>query len=548
MRRRAAAAAIMLALSACQVQNAPTGVAKSARPSTGPGTASATPSAAPTMGASAAPRATASPAGPAASPSPAALERLVAPSGATSKLTGTIKVDATYMVASGAGQILSHNGAQVVAPKGTNLVAAGAGNLVAAGAGNLVAAGGLNLVAAGGLNLVAAGAGNLVAAGGLNYALAQSSAAPAAPAAGQQLPAAGMLISVASLTTRKYLPLGQDGAGQPVYVVLSDATGGYELFVPEGEDENLLVIVQPPGQPDPRLVLNTFTPRAEVARRLVDEDSAIAARYLRTCMIARLDRTLVTDDPRAMTSMFIGDGAAISGIEQILDRFVAFYRGIAKAKGIEPGTTDAKVVTAMSQAIADAALAMLDLEAIEMDPAVTPGWAGDPKAKATVELGAALRELRERGARYLADPADPTRYRERIDAAFLARVNELDREGNPWNEPVPALIQPNRRFLAPADFPAFVVEEYMAPHRDTVWSPLSNLYTYLESDPTVGPSTARAMGDRFSDRVRHSAAAIATTLAVNLTPLADGAEPSTPAGLAAAAAARAFDPASVKPE
>ncbi len=560
--RRGIAIAIMMLVGACQPPGATNGGGKATRtnaapstsPSTAPSAAGPRPKASPAPKASAGTGATAT-----SSAAPITdvtkLGRLQAPPGATSKLTGTIKVDAAYMVSAGAGNILSHNGAQIVAAGGLNMIAAGAGNLVAAGGLNLVAAGGLNLVAAGGLNLVAAGGLNMIAAGAGNalpanagaYALAQ---AATAPRAGDQLPAAGMLVSVASLTTRQYLPLGQDASGQPVYVVLSDASGGYELYVPEGADTNLLVIVQPPGKPDPRLVFNVFTPRAEETRRIVDEDSALGARYLRTCMIARLNETLINDDPAAMMAMFNGEAAAMEGISEILIRFAKYYRAIAISKGIGRDT-DPRVRSAMSQAIADAALAMLDIEGVEMDPVLAPQWTGDRRARAAQVLGAAMRDLRERGARYLADPADPTRYRERIDPAFLAKVNgPQEREVGHFDvSTIPPLIEPNRRILLPADLTTFVIDEYLAPHRDWVWTPLSNLYTWIEPDPAASAAASREAGEQFSNTVRFSAAALAGTLAINLAPLGEGpdAQPGTPAGLAAVAAARAFDPAEERP-
>ena len=552
--RRGLVIALGLMLGACQAPGATDNSVKDRR---GPGTAAsrAPASAAPT--APAAPGATAAPrTGPSATSAPlldlAKLDRLRPPPGATSKLAGTIRVDAAYMVAAGAGNILSHNGAQIVAAGGLNLigadgaslVAAGAGNLVAAGAGNLVAAGGLNLVAGAGGAIVAAGAGNLVGPDPASYTLTQ---AAGAPHAGDQLPAAGMLVSVASLTTRTYLPLGHDAKGEAVYAVLSDADGGYELFVPPGEEANLLVIAQPPGLSSARTVFNVFTPREAAAPRVVDEDAVAGTRYLRVCMIARLATVLVSDDPDELAAMFAGETAAMPGIENVLVSFARYYRAIAVAKGIGP-QTDPRVVEAMAQAIADAALAMLDIDAIEMSEAVTPGWTGDRSARAINVLAEAMTALRERGAAYLRDPADPTRYLERIDAAFLARVNSPKFGDAPPDDPVPPLRDPARRFLTPAEFPAFVLDEYLAPHRDWVWSPLSNLYTFLEPTPGAAPEASRLAGDAWSAQVQHAAGALAGTLALNLAPLGAGAEaqPGTPAGLAAAAAARAFDPAAAR--
>ena len=268
-------------------------------------------------------------------------------------LGGLVRVDAAYIVAAGAGNVLSHNGAQIVAAGGgnilshnggqlvaaggLNLVAAGGLNLVAAGAGNLVAAGGLNLVAAGagnivaagGGNLVAAGAGNLVAAGGGNlvgpdgaslvaagagnmvaagagnlvgpdgasYRLGPQVpgyrlAQAAAPAFGTQLPAAGMLVWVKSLETGNPVPLGLGPDGQPAFAVFTDAAGRYDVHVPAAQRDTVMVVAEVPFRNDRRTGYGILAAQLD-GERAIDEDKALVTRYLRLAARTRFDHFLL---------------------------------------------------------------------------------------------------------------------------------------------------------------------------------------------------------------------------------------------------------------
>lgn len=83
---------------------------------------------------------------------PRAAVLLAPPPGENARLQGTVTIDANYLVAAGAGNVISQAG----------------GPLVAAGAGNLVGPDGASLVGPDGATLVAAGGGNVVASEGLN--------------------------------------------------------------------------------------------------------------------------------------------------------------------------------------------------------------------------------------------------------------------------------------------------------------------------------------------------------------------------------------------
>ncbi len=298
-------------------------------------------------GAGRSPVASPGPAGPKAPAPPSVLRR---PTGAAVPLTGTVRMDASYLVAAGAGNVLGQGTGQIVAAGGLNLigadgasligadgasligadgaslvgadgasiVAAATGNVIALGglaagalapadaSGNLVAAGGLNLigadgaslvgadgaslVGADGASLVGADGASLVGADGASFRLAQAQPQPQAPTpvAGTQLPAAGLRVSVVRLSDHTYLPLGLDAAGQPVHAVYSNAQGAYEVWIPATERGNVAVVASVPGQTDARLNLNLLTEPGQGGALAVDEVSALTARYLRLGLTRRL--------------------------------------------------------------------------------------------------------------------------------------------------------------------------------------------------------------------------------------------------------------------
>ena len=504
---------------------------------------------------------------------PLAIDLLTAPEGATERLTGTLRVDAAYLVAAGGGNVLSHGGAQIVAAGGGNLVAAGAGNLVAAGGGNIVAAGAGNVVAAGAGNLVAAGAGNIVAAGGGNivaagglnlmagggslvaagagnyttaaaalpaprFAVFQAPGAPLAAGtykAGDQLPAVGMLVSIVSLTSRRYLPMGVNAKGEPIFSIYTNQAGGYEAFVPAGEERNLLVVANVPGQGDGRLIYNTFSARAGEALQDVDEDTAVGARYLRRCFVGRLTEILLAERVEDTLAMATGDPNLSDAVKPLIGPMIERLRALAGAKGVVPGS-DVRIARAFSQAVVDATLSGMDLDGIEISPLTAKQWAGPPNTRAMPIFGAVMKLLRERAEAYMRDPADPARYTARVTPAFLAAINESDLGGPP-----PPLREPARRIVKPTDLNDFVIEEFLAINRKQIYRPIFTLLTRLESEDPLEQARLMPANRERVNELESASSSVVTAVVFALAEDPTSMAPSAAAARAADQAARAFD-------
>jgi hypothetical protein len=276
----------------------------------------------------------------AASVAPTAAATLRKPDGQFTALSGSVTVDASYMVAAGAGKI----------------VASGAGNIVAAGAGNIVASG------AG--NIVASGAGNIISGNG-SAAVTRNRRLLAADAT--QLPAANMEISVLDLASDVPLPLGKDAAGQDVYTVLSDAQGRYQVYLPVDVSTNVLVVARVTGQDDPRLAYDVATtPGAEVT---LDEDSALLTRFIRqtyTGAMATVLKRLLDPTPGAtkdLVAYFNGSGLSAAQVEPIFGPILDGVRESLQARGVT-----AEQLPEEAERQADALLAKIKLDEIQVDP------------------------------------------------------------------------------------------------------------------------------------------------------------------------------------
>jgi hypothetical protein len=384
------------------------------------------------------------------------VDLLAAPKTPTTALTGTVQIDASYLVASSAGTIIAQGGGNIVAAgggnvigiNGGNIVAAGGGNIVAAGggniiaqgggnivaagggnvipgnasgltptqggalvaasSGNIVAAGGGNIVAAGGGNIVAAGGGNIVAAGGGNYSLLAEVAASLVPSVapspikvkpGTILAGAGMLVSAVSLTNHKYVPVGVNASGQPVYVVYSNAKGEYKLYLPKEEVGNVLIVTNVPGTQDTRVVYNVLTSLAKAQTVSIDEDTALAGRFLHRAFEQRLQQILQADDQQLVnTTARIARGLP-DVLKQPLTDFTLRFNNEARKYGIS-AATDPTLARDLAQFITDGVLAQMDdlttlnLEPSNYDIADSPRLAG-PEEPALPALGQCLKTLRE---------------------------------------------------------------------------------------------------------------------------------------------------------
>ncbi|MDB5099870.1 MAG: hypothetical protein JWM80_4291 [Cyanobacteria bacterium RYN_339] len=305
-----------LAIAACDAGRVVTPPKRTSAPTT-VAAASATPAAGPTVAAS-----------PVAS-GPATLRK---PDGQFTTLSGTITVDPTYMVATGAGKI----------------VASGAGNIVASGAGNIVAS----------------GAGNIISGNG-SAAIARSRRVLATEDGA--LPASGMEISVLDLASDEPLALGKDPAGQDVYTVLSDAAGGYEVYLPPEVASNVLVVARVTGKDDPRLAYDVATtPGAKVT---LDEDSALLTRFIRQTYASAMQtvlKRLLDPKPGATKDLMVtfgGTGLPAAQVEAVFGPILDGIRVSLQARGI---TADGVPDEAERQA--DALLAKIKLNEIKVAP------------------------------------------------------------------------------------------------------------------------------------------------------------------------------------
>jgi len=248
----------------------------------------------------------------------------------------------------------------------------------------------------------------MVAAGGGNYNLLQAAAAPV------QLPAAGMLVSVVSLTARGYLPLGVDDKGEKVYAVYSNAQGGFEVHVPEGTDTNVMIVASVPGSKDAGLIYNAVTPnRAGAEATLVDEDAATVTRYLHQCFVQRLADILEAPDTAEADQLAAGDSTVNENplAVALIKGMVAYLHAEGVKRGI-PAIADPQARRARALALAgvvtDATFSAFKLEELQVDPKIVPRWAdanerlpgfGVDDGYAIPVLRAAFRELRERAER-----------------------------------------------------------------------------------------------------------------------------------------------------
>lgn len=394
--------------------------------------------------------------------------KLTRPARGTFALAGQVRVDAVYaasqggtllsdhgnglvannggaIVALGAkldgGRLVSNNGGAVIAERAGNIVAPGeAGFAADLGGGLLLANNGSSLIANDGGAVVSNQGGSLVSKTKLRLLEATG------PVSGTQAAAAGMLVSVVSLRDRRYLPLGVDAAGKPVYAVYSNAEGAYEVYVPEAEQGNLLVVVGPPGEPDRRLAYNLVTAAASPGEAQVDELSALASRYLRGCFTGRLaDLVMMPDFAKEMLA---SEPTTTAEAKRVFREAFDLLAGAAARAGID-GSTDAAVVRAKAQRIVDTGLADMDLEAIMIDAALVADWKSPPKP-AMAAMRARLDQLMAGTARRLAD--DPAFF----STAFLeGTINAPYQPG--WTQ-VP--LQGSYTILKPADFGEFLLIEY----------------------------------------------------------------------------------------
>jgi hypothetical protein len=418
-------------------------------------TATPAPSATPEVAATAAgptatPAATATPALVADAP----LDLLVKPPGASALVTGAVRLDASYIVATGAGNILSHNGGAIVAAGAGNIlshnggavlshnggaiVAASAGNVISHNGGALVAAGAGNLLGSGGAGIVAAGAGNILSHNGGAYRLTQAAATAAPVATGEVAAAAGVEVAVRSLRTGAYLPVGVDKDGKPVYVVYTNLEGGYALYVPEAEQGQVMIeAAVARDKKDPRLEYQTLSGVAAG----VDEDATVVTEVLRRSFAMRI-RTLLREDDEA-TALEAMLGSSRNRIKDVPGAELAFKQVFgqlwraADAAGLT-AEQDQQVLYNYAYAVTDALLRKFDLAKVQLTPGVYWDGVEEPAIPALIQI---IRQAREKATERLrANPG----FFATLDwfKAVNQRTVAAGRRTTPWEIKRPADLGP----------------------------------------------------------------------------------------------------------
>jgi hypothetical protein len=321
------------------------------------------------------------------SPTPAISE------GPTTAITGVVRLDPAYLLAAGAGKLIGERGTGYVAANAGTLIGdAGGGLLSDQGAGLLSDQGG-GILANNAGNLIANNAGNLIAPNGGTYHLA---------ATADLLPVAGMAIVPVDLANGRVV-------GRAFY---TDPTGAFTARVPVGLAGNLalaaVVPAKDPNDPvlsDPRLGFGLIVPAGGNAPAVIDEDTAVAAAYLRACFAGRLELALGSDDFDATLAALAGVRTIAPALKATMLDLAKQFRARAVAAGVDKLPAAAR--KQLARRVAGSLLSHVDLEAVKLDAALSPGWKG-PQEPAIEALVTVMAGLRARAATLLA--ADPNAF------------------------------------------------------------------------------------------------------------------------------------------
>lgn len=425
---------------------------------------------------------------------------LAAPRGGQSLvLTGSAAIDASYLVTARTGAALQVNGRSILAagpglrledaaavvsktrlvgpdgveivsktrlvgPDGVeivsktrlvtaegDLIAVADGNIISDNGGGLLSDHGGAVVANNGGSLVSNNGGGLVSnnGGGLvskaKYALR---GADPAPTIGEIRPAAGLRIVVRSLRTGLPVAVGVDPAGAPVYAVYTNLSGGYRLYLPAEEADNVLVTAEVPRTADERQRFALLAAVGAEQEATLDEDTALVTRAVREVFAGRLAATF-TEDPARVACILASSQSLDPALKELLLTMVTDLHAAAVAAGVSATPDQAGAVRVLAQRCADALLAPLDLTAIEVPDKgnasdAPPNTVGRPALTVLTEV---LREGRQGAIERMS--ADPRFFETQ---PYLATANACD---------------PGRYAIRkPADVNDFVIAEYLVNNSD----------------------------------------------------------------------------------
>jgi hypothetical protein len=306
-------------------------------------------------------------------PRPGASLKPTLPAGPTMRVKGHVEIDAHYIVATNAGAIVANNGGSAIVLKG----------------GTLISDNGLGLISDNGLGLISDNGLGLIANNGAGYRTLSTDLA-----VGTVLPVKGMAIIPFSMRTGEVV-------GKPVF---TDAQGGYELEVPESLKGNLRLAARVPvtKQDDPiardtRLQYNLVV-ETKAKTSTLDEDTALATKYLRACFASRLREAMVTDDVAGSTEALLRALEAPELLLNALKGTIGELNAAGQAIGVK-NLPEAEV-DRIAQRVTDVLLSYIDLDTLEVDPATLnrEGFDGSVKERALPGMADVLKQVRN-GAR-----------------------------------------------------------------------------------------------------------------------------------------------------
>jgi hypothetical protein len=330
------------------------------------------------------------------------------PEGPFTAVAGNVRLDAAYLVSAKAGTLVGDT--YVALQAGRLITDAGSGLLADQGAG-LITDNGSGIIANNGGSLVANNGGNLGAdhgapivanhGAGFGLLLAEGSPTPL-PAPKALLPVAGLAIVPIDLALGRVF-------GRVCY---TDKTGHFEAHLPPDAKGNVAFAALVPGKDakdpvlgDRRLQFGLITAVLPSGPVVLDEDTALVATYLRACFAGQLETAFESDDFDATIAKIAGARAVTGALKVALLSLATELRQRARASGVDKLALDQR--RRVSRRAAAAVLSHVDLGAIKLDSALSPGWKG-PSEPALQALVAVFKGLREHAAAALAQ--DPTAF------------------------------------------------------------------------------------------------------------------------------------------
>jgi hypothetical protein len=253
-----------------------------------------------------------------------------------------------------------------------------------------------------------------------------------------------MLIRATDLATHQPVPLGVDGAGQPVYAVYTNLNGAFQIYVPASEQGNLLLSAEVPGVDDARLSYQAVAPAKPTPALPIDEDANVTTHYVREGLIGRMVQ-MMTQEPGETLCLLAANGNLSDALKGVIAKTVTDVHAAAAAAGITAKDNTRLAVWALAARCADAIIAQTDLESITLGNG-NINWGTEPNEGPEPALDAmneVLAAAREAAAKQLA--SNP-RYFDTFP--YLQAANACD---------------PGRyQVLKPADLSSFMVDEFLS--------------------------------------------------------------------------------------